>query len=109
MVIFFSCKDGIFHIEQNAQFLSDIYDEHRQLKVKMNSIANIIESERSENKYMRGKILTLKPIIDLLFFEIEENTETGADGCETGNVEETGQKKESEICVEAISDFVKKF
>ena len=47
-----SCKDIICHIEQSAQFLSDIYDEHKQLKVKMDSIANIIESERSENKYM---------------------------------------------------------
>ena len=44
------CKDRIDHLKRNAQFLSDIKDEHVALKKKLDTLTTGVESTQTDNK-----------------------------------------------------------
>ncbi|CAG2255824.1 unnamed protein product [Mytilus edulis] len=73
-----NCKDRIGYLEQSVQFLSDVKDEHTALKTKVDYLSNGIESTKTDNKIVLGKIESIETQSlqqNLLFFAIEEKFE----------------------------------
>lgn len=94
------CKARIDHLEQSAQFLSDVHDEQASIKVKLNSISNRIDvSKEVESRLLDIETKNLQQ--NLLFFAIDEkHDEKGG-----GNGNENADANRDENCVEVILDF----
>lgn len=45
-----NCNDRIDHLKRNAQFLSDIKDEHAALKKMLDTLTTGVESTLTDNK-----------------------------------------------------------
>lgn len=106
------CKNRISNLEKSAQFLSNIHDEHKALKYKVDSINSGIETNKSDNKVVRDRLIDIEAQNlrhNLLFFALDEQPEGGATGS-TGGVTRseggvTGEKKDTENCTDKILDF----
>jgi septal ring factor EnvC (AmiA/AmiB activator) len=77
------CKNRISNLEKSAQFLSNIHDEHKALKYKVDSINSGIETNQSDNKVVRDRLNDIEAQNlrhNLLFFALDEQLEGGATG-----------------------------
>ena len=89
-----SCKDRIGVLEHSAQFLSNIHDEHKSLKLRLETVAKNIETTKTVNKDATDRLIDLETQSlkkNLLFFAIDEqpdNTdmETNRPGDDMGGV-----------------------
>ena len=108
------CKERLNKLEESAQFLSDIKDEHTALKKKVDQLGSGIESTKSDNKMVRDKLIDIETDNlkqNLLFFALEEKFEHveindqnkgGATDTENKNSEPV---KENENCVDSVLNF----
>ena len=55
-----SCKQRLNTLEYSAQFLSNVLDDHKALKLKLDQITNGIESTKTESKNFNGKLLDIE-------------------------------------------------
>lgn len=70
-----SCKDRISVLEHSAQFLSNIHDEHKSLKVRLETVAKNIETTKTVNKDVKDRLIDVETQSlrqNLLFFAIDE-------------------------------------
>ena len=89
-----SCKDRIGVLEHSAQFLSNIHDEHKSLKLRLETVAKNIETTKTVNKDVKDRLIDVETQSlrqNLLFFAIDEqpdNTdmETNRPGDDMGGV-----------------------
>jgi peptidoglycan hydrolase CwlO-like protein len=62
-------------LEHSAQCLSNIHDEHKSLKVRLETVANNIETTKTVNKDVKNRLMDVETQIirqNLLFFAIDE-------------------------------------
>jgi uncharacterized protein (DUF342 family) len=52
-----SCKDRISVLEHSAQFLSNIHDEHKSLKIRLETVAKNIETTKTVNKDVKDRLI----------------------------------------------------
>ena len=72
-----SCKQRLNTLEHSAQFLSNVHDDHKALKLKLDKITSGIESTKTESKNFNDKLLDIEVQSlekNLLFFAIDEHT-----------------------------------
>lgn len=72
------CIDRISKLEESAQFLSDIKDEHITLKKRIDYISNGIDSTKTDTIFVRDKLIDMQTENikqNLLFFELKEKSE----------------------------------
>ena len=75
-----SCKQRLNTLEHSAQFLSNVHDEHKALKLKLDKITSGTESTKTESKNFNDKLLDIEVQSleeNLLFFAINEHTVVG--------------------------------
>ncbi|VDI00687.1 Hypothetical predicted protein [Mytilus galloprovincialis] len=78
------CKDRISKLEESAQLLSDMKDEHIALKKRVDCINNGIETTKTDTIFVRDKLIDIETDNlkqNLLFFALEEKY----DNVETNN------------------------
>jgi hypothetical protein len=81
-------------LEHSAQFLSNIHDEHKSLKLRLETVAKNIETTKTVNKDVKDRLIDVETQSlrqNLLFFAIDEqpdNTdmETNRPGDDMGGV-----------------------
>ena len=54
-----SCKQRLNTLEHSAQFLSNIHDDHKALKLKLDKITSGTESTKAESKNFNDKLLDI--------------------------------------------------
>jgi DNA repair exonuclease SbcCD ATPase subunit len=72
-----SCKQRLNTLEHSAQFLSNVHDDHKALKLKLDKITSGIESTKTESKNFKNNLLDIEVQSlenNLLFFAIDEHT-----------------------------------
>ena len=72
-----SCNQRLNTLEHSAQFLSNVHDDHKALKLKLDKITSGIESTKTESKNFNDKLLDIEVQSlekNLLFFAIDEHT-----------------------------------
>jgi chromosome segregation ATPase len=72
-----SYKQRLNTLEHSAQFLSNILDAHKALKLKLDKITSGIESTTTESKNFNDKLIDIEVQSleeNLLFFAIDEHT-----------------------------------
>ena len=55
-----SCKQRLNTLEYSAQFLSNVLDDHKALKLKLDKITSGIESTKTESKNFNDKLLDIE-------------------------------------------------
>ena len=55
-----SCKQRLNTLEHSAQFLSNMHDDHKTLKLKLDKITSGIESTKTESKNFNDKLLDIE-------------------------------------------------
>ncbi|CAG2225332.1 unnamed protein product [Mytilus edulis] len=112
------CKDRISKLEESAQFLSDIKDEHIALKKRVDCINNGIETTKTDTIFVRDKLIDIETDNlkqNLLFFALEEkydNVETNDEnkGGATGTVDKKSDAVQvSENCIDTVLNFCEQF
>ena len=72
-----SCNQRLNTLEHSAQFLSNVHDDHKALKLKLDKITSGIESTKTESKNFNNNLLDIEVQSlenNLLFFAIDEHT-----------------------------------
>ena len=116
-----SCKDRISALEQSAQFLSNIHDEHKTLKTRLDTLTKTIEATKTDSKGVKERLVDVEKESlkkNLLFFAIKENpvttemetNENEVDAAAGGDVvsktnQENAVDKKSENCVDLVLDL----
>ena len=118
-----SCKERIGALEQSAQFLSNVHDEHKVLKSRLEKLTKNIEITISVNNDVKDRLAGIEIQSlrhNLLFFAIDEKSlntdmETNrnkvdeATGSVTGITENRHlghqTNKDNENCIDTILDF----
>jgi hypothetical protein len=62
-------------LEHSSQFLSNIHDEHKSLKLRLETVAKNIETTKTVNKDVKDRLIDVETQSlrqNLLFFAIDE-------------------------------------
>ena len=109
-----TCKERISVLEHSAEFMSDIKDEHKSIKAKIQTLTKSFEVSKTTSNSVKERLAGVEAqnlSNNLLFFAIEEkivNVEMETNGAQ-GNVDEgnygEGKKNIQENCLDIILDF----
>ena len=103
-------EERIHVLEDSAQFLSDIKDEHNSIKIKLEAISQSVVASKNVNNYVKDRLVDVEKqnlSNSLLFFAIEETSGGEMVRDTTTNVAQDGTN-DKQNCVEVIYEFCEK-